>query len=381
MKFLYIAPRYHTNQIPIMKGLVKGGHEVRFLSHYAGKVEDYSIIKPEIVGYSMLFNAWNYLYVNYFGKKNPGASDKRLLLGFPPIFRLSKFIKHTAPDIVIIRERSIYSIISYLLCCFYHYPAILYNQSPLWIEEKNDIAHRLVKQLTPKIRMTPVIGEKKENTIKDKNAFFVPFVMELRMSPDKKQYLREDMIHIFTVGKYEKRKNLQMIVEIVEELQLNYKLHLTIAGECSTDAHKKYYEKIREYVTINHLEGTVTLLKNLNREEMDKEYELADLFVIPSTQEPASISQLEAMAFSTPAICSDTNGTACYIINGYNGAVFQDNNKQDLLNKVEQIVMNPQVLIEMGKNSYQMIKEQYQFDNYYAGILECTRCLREERRK
>ena len=40
MRFLYVAPRYHTNQVPIIRGLKRKGHEVCFLSQYAGKVED-----------------------------------------------------------------------------------------------------------------------------------------------------------------------------------------------------------------------------------------------------------------------------------------------------------------------------------------------------
>ena len=49
MKVLYLAPRYHTNQAAIMKGWIENGHEVRFISQYAGKVEDYACIKPDVI--------------------------------------------------------------------------------------------------------------------------------------------------------------------------------------------------------------------------------------------------------------------------------------------------------------------------------------------
>ena len=39
MRFLYVAHRYHTNQAPIMKGLVEHGHEVCFVSHYQGEID------------------------------------------------------------------------------------------------------------------------------------------------------------------------------------------------------------------------------------------------------------------------------------------------------------------------------------------------------
>ena len=55
MRFLYVAPRYHTNQVPIIRGLKRKGHEVCFLSQYAGKVEDYSDLTPTVIGYSGFF--------------------------------------------------------------------------------------------------------------------------------------------------------------------------------------------------------------------------------------------------------------------------------------------------------------------------------------
>ena len=61
MRFLYVAPRYHTNQIPIMKGLIENGHEVRFFGHYAGRIEDYAYVKPEIIGYSFLYRIDDFL--------------------------------------------------------------------------------------------------------------------------------------------------------------------------------------------------------------------------------------------------------------------------------------------------------------------------------
>lgn len=371
MRFLYVAPRYHTNQAPIMKGLKEQGHVVCFLSHYAGKIEDYSCLTPEIVGYSPIYKALDYLYVNLLHRNDPKAADKKLLCGFPPIVRLSKIIKNFKPDVVIIRERSIYSMITYLICSHYRIPSVLYNQSPLWVEEKSDLPHRIVRRLTPKVRMTPVMGNPKPGLVREDRAIFVPFVMETKLSPEHKNYCRDNTFHIFVVGKYEKRKNILMLAEVINALSQKYELHLTVAGECSTEFHKRYYEDVKQYIENHHLQDKIVLLRNLSREEMDREYTKADLFVIPSTLEPASISQLEAMAFSVPVICSDTNGSACYVKEGYNGLQFRDNDRDDLQRTVEQFLINPQIAKEMGKNSYQDVKEYYQFRNYYEGVMTC----------
>lgn len=376
MRFLYVAPRYHTNQIPIMKGLKERGHTVCFLSHYAGRVEDYSCLTPEIVGYSKIFEAIDRFYVKVLHRNDPKAADRKLLCGFPPIFRLAGKIRKYKPDVAVIRERSVYSMVAYLICRRYRIPAILYNQSPLWVEEKNDLPHRFVRSLTPRVRMTPVTGKPGPGLVREKDAFFVPFVAEAKLSPEEKEYHTDGVIRIFAVGKYEKRKNILMLAEAVKELSDRYVVHLTAAGECSTEFHRQYYARVEQYVMQNGLQDNIELLKNLSRSEMEREYARADLFVIPSTLEPASISQIEAMAFSLPVICSDTNGTACYVKEGHNGRQFKDNDKEALKEAIESFLKAPSSIREMGRNSYQDVTTLYRFEDYYEGIETCMKALR-----
>lgn len=375
MRFLYVAPRYHTNQIPVMKGLIERGHEVRFFSHYAGKIEDYKYVVPDIIGYSWLYKIIDFVYVKLLHRNQPKAADKKLLMGFPPIFRLNRKLKAYKPDVVIIRERSVYSMVTYVLCRLHKYQTILYNQSPVFDRVKDDLAHRVVRGLTPRVRMTPVMGIAESGIEKEKGAFFVPFVMDLQLSSDKRSYCENGKVQIFTVGKYEKRKNLLMMLEVVRELSEKYEIQLIIAGECSAEFHKEYYQKLVRYIDENSLQEKVTLLQNLSREEMNELYAKTDLFVLPSTLEPASISQLEAMAFSTAVICSDTNGSACYIKNGHNGFWFKDNDKNSLMDTVEKAVKDKEFLLQMGKNSYLDVKNYYQFENYFEGIMECIHYL------
>lgn len=370
MRILYIAPRYHTNQIPIMKGLREHGDEIHFFSHYAGKIEDYAYVTPEIIGYSPLYRIYDYVYTRWLHSNDPMAGDRKLLRGFPPVFKLNHKMKEIAPDLVIIRERSVYTMVAYLLCKIHHFKAILYNQSPLWLEKRDDISHKIVDRLTPKIRMTPVKGNAAPGLFRDENARFVPFVMEVSKEAEQRSYLKDGIVHIFTVGKYEKRKNLQMMLEVFERIEPKYPVRLSIAGECTTNAHWAVYKKLEKYIN-DHKIQNVSLYKNLDRKEMEQQYERADLFVIPSTGEPASISQLEAMAFSIPVICSDTNGSACYVENGRNGYQFTDQDADSLQSCIEMFLKKPSKIGTMGKNSCEYLKQNCQFQNYYAGILEC----------
>lgn len=374
MRFLYVAHRYHTNQAPIMKGLVERGHAVCFVSHYQGKLEDYSYVTPVVAGYSKIFSAVNWIYVHILQRKNSKACDMRLKYGFPSMSKVRKIVLDFKPDVMIIRERSVYSIFTCLACKRLGIPMILYNQSPLWEDEiKNDLPHRIVRGLLPSIRITPVLGVEGEGKVKEKGAVFVPFVMEPRLNPEKKQWFVNGRINILCVGKYEERKNILMLLEVVSRIAEEYNLYLTVAGECADYFERKYKENLEKFIEEYNLTERVTLMENLAYENMEELYAHADLFVLPSTREPASVSQLEAMSFSVPVICSDKNGTSCYIKEGVNGYHFKDNNREDLYSVILKCISNPKSLKEMGKNSFKEIEVNCKFDIYYEKIIACMK--------
>ncbi len=371
MKVLYMSHRYHTNQTTIMKGWKENGHEVLFLSQYAGKVEDYTWVKPVVMGYAAVFRAFDYLYVHFLKRKDPFAIDMKLKFGIPPLFKIAKKIKEFKPDIAILRERSIYTICMYAICRHYHIPTILYNLSPVWDKpRKKDLAHKLVWKLTPEYRITPtnLVGIDYTGLIKDEKGYWAPFLMEPQLPPEKKTYFADNRINVFCIGKYQERKNHQMMIEAVEELLPKYDLHLTIAGEISNSFHEEYFRKVSDYVRTHGLEERVTFLKNLNRTAIAEEYQKADVYVVPSTGEPASITVIEAMAYSVPAISGTDNGTASYIDFGKTGYVFEDNNKEDLKDKLEKIICDRERLVRMGAAGYRHVQENFQFKNYYGQI-------------
>lgn len=372
MRFMYIAPRYHTNQIPIVRGLIEHGHEVCFVSHYAGRIEDYSDITPVIAGYSKLYLAFEKIYVNVKKKNDSKAYNIKLKYGFPPFGKVRRLVKQYRPDVIIIRERSVYSILAYLSLKTYRCSKILYNQSPYWEKEiKNDLPHRLVRKLLPKVRMTPVMGEKKEGCVSEPGCVYVPFVMEPKLSPKEKEWFENNHFHLFCVGKYDRRKNIRMLLEVVKELKEEYSVRLIVAGECANEFQENYQQELKKYIEENELTKEVLLLSNLSRKQMEEQYKKSDLFVIPSTKEPASISQLEAMSFSLPVVCSDKNGTACYVKDGETGYLFRDNDRKDLLRVMRLILKDKERLIEMGKNGYHEIVSSCNFDLYYQGICRC----------
>lgn len=369
MKFLYVAPRYHTNQTDIMKGLTQNGHEVRFISHYAALIEDYSCVTPIVLGYSVLYRLIDFLYVKVIHRKDPNAIVFKIQHGFPPMGKLKRLICGFAPDLVILRERSVYSMAAYHICKKKGYPCILYNQNPLWSEPpKTDFAHRLVAQMTPVLRMTPVMGVRKPGTVVRENDYFVPFVVNPQRAPKDRTYFADGRIHILCIGKYEIRKHHLMLLQAVERLKERYEIRVTLVGEATNHFQKEYCERVKSYVKEHHLENMAVVKTNVARQDMEREYLAADLYVIPSTLEMASVSQLEAMSYSLPVIVSDTNGTACYVEDGVTGFWFRDCDDDDFQDKLDRMLSDRERMKEMGAAGYRALSEKYNYKCYFETV-------------
>lgn len=374
MNVTYIASSFHPNQAPIMKGWVENGDTVTFISQYLGPTEDHSYCVPHILGYSHVFLFMNSIYM-FFQKRSkkrisyPEAFRNKC--GFASYLKMKRLILNSKPDVVIVRERSINSMMAYYICKRNRIKCILYNQTPLWMETptKKDILHRIVNAITPQIRMTPVLGDAHKGFL-DEKGVYIPFVIEPHFPYEMKEFFEDSKINLLCVGKYEPRKHHLMLLEIVNKLKNDYPIHLTLVGEASIDLHQKYLEKVREYIEKNEMQEYVDVNVNKKTSEMAQFYKRADFFILPSTGEFASISQLEAMSYSLPVIVSDTNGTSCYVESGINGYLFEDNDAKSLEKCIIEVISDRNKLKKMGENSYRLVLEKYSFEQYRKRIVE-----------
>ena len=375
MRVMYIAPRYHTNQIPIIKGWLENGDEVCFVSRCSGPIEDYSLITPIEVPYGRLSSFIAGIY-KVLHRNDPYAADFSLKYGFPSSAPIRKIIKSFRPDVVIIREKSLYSMVCYGVCKKQKVKAITYNQSPLYDYPEmihRDMLHRIVDNLMPRTRLTPVRVKDYDYSgkVADPNAFFAPFVSELRCEPKDKKYLLNGNINILEIGRFERRKNHLLMLEAFERVLRNYpNARLTIVGEVSDPFHEEYYAEVKEYINNHGLTDEVTIYTNKKVNEMDGFYFEADLYVLPSSDEPAAVSVMEAMGWSLPVICSTTNGTADYIEQDKNGYVFESGNVDSLYEAICNVIDSPDRIKKLGEESYKIASSKYQFRNYYEALME-----------
>jgi glycosyltransferase involved in cell wall biosynthesis len=101
-------------------------------------------------------------------------------------------------------------------------------------------------------------------------------------------------------------------------------------------------------------------------------YQNADIFVFPTHNEVFGLVNLEAMQHSLPIIASNEGGIPDVIKDGVNGFLVPKQNSLILAEKLEYLIKNPEIRIQMGKLGRKIYEEKYtlrMFENNMANIL------------
>ena len=114
---------------------------------------------------------------------------------------------------------------------------------------------------------------------------------------------------------------------------LRQRVHFTLWGPTPSDPDSQAFAReLKGMVGALGLAPYVRLAGPTTR--VREAVEGADVFVIPSTNEPCSVALTEALALGKPSIASASGGSVDLLENGYNGRLFRPDDPEDLARQI-----------------------------------------------
>ena len=284
MRILIILPRFHTNYVGVIKALKNHGHNVKLLVYNFGFTENYSDIKP------------NYIRENFITKFINLFFNSKLNKYYLPNFSIFKnLIKSFNPDIIVIRPyNKLFSFYLIYLRILHNFQLIFYNQT----NNKNLYQFNLSLKFFQfylinhilKIKIySPIITNVKK--LYFKKIYFMPFVSKISFSKKKKIFQTNNFLMI---GKFVKKKNYEMFLKSIKNLNKKFNIKATIIGEVSTKEQKEEYKRINNLIRKYNLKNKIKVFKNINHRNISKYYKKNDFFILPTSGDLAPITVVEA---------------------------------------------------------------------------------------
>lgn len=134
---------------------------------------------------------------------------------------------------------------------------------------------------------------------------------------------------IIYVGAINRRKNLISLLEVLDSLKkksICFRLNV-----CGGFTEEDYKVDVLNFLRNSNISSDVVIhgFKSIN--EVITLYGSSSLFVLPSLQETLPVSICESLAIGCPVIATNVGGIKELVVNGFNGFIYEPNDKNALI--------------------------------------------------
>lgn len=213
----------------------------------------------------------------------------------------------------------------------------------------------------------------------DRRKFFlVPYAVDnerfhrdSRMNEAERRNRREALgidpnrVVLLFAGKLIDRKNPVHLLDAVRRMRTREKVAVMYMGD---GRERSMLEKYARETGIDHIHFTGFV----NQTQMPAYYALADVFVLPSSNDPRGTVTNEAMACELPVVISNMvgiYGEGDIVRDDDNGFVYAVGDNDRLAELLDQLVENPDLRSRMGKRSWEIIRG-WDFERDVEGLLQ-----------
>jgi glycosyltransferase involved in cell wall biosynthesis len=188
----------------------------------------------------------------------------------------------------------------------------------------------------------------------------INFRKQLNLPPNK-------MIVLF-VGVIDYRKGVDVLLPAFKRvLETEKDVILVLVGPANrVDKDGSFYKKMTDFVKTMNIESFIHFFDE--SDQIQKYYQMADLFVLPSRQEGMPNAVLEAMACGLPVIGTTISGTMDIIPDDKFGILSKPGDEFSLSQALKELIRNKSNREQISKNVIERINHQFSLNkisSYY----------------
>jgi glycosyltransferase involved in cell wall biosynthesis len=179
--------------------------------------------------------------------------------------------------------------------------------------------------------------------------------------------IRDDQMAIVFSGKFLPRKDPMTLLRAVDAMHHRDRTAVIFLGNGELSDEMQRFARDRKLAV--HFAGFV------NQTELPKHYAMADVFVLPSLDDPRATVVNEAMVSGLPIVITDRCGPIGDIVqHGYNGYVFAPGDVTTLALHLDTLAGDPELRTQMSRRSREIISTW----DYARGVLGVKEALAKE---
>lgn len=157
---------------------------------------------------------------------------------------------------------------------------------------------------------------------------------------------------LLSVGRIVHQKGLDLGLRALSQLQ-DLDWHWSIAGD------GPQLENLKSLANELGIADRVTFLGWQSREELTKQYQVANIFLFPSRHEGMPNAVLEAMACGLPVVATRIAGNEELVVEDETGLLVPTESVGELRDALRKILSNPNLRKQMGLASRRRVEENY----------------------
>ncbi len=175
--------------------------------------------------------------------------------------------------------------------------------------------------------------------------------------------IEQDRPVLLWVGRLEKLKGVDILIDAVAQLEDPEVLLLVVGGEHGHELRGELEEQARAA----GLGGSVRFTGAVPHEDLPDWYSAADVCVVPSYYESFGLVAVEAMACGTPVVASRVGGLVSTVTDGVNGFLIPWRCPEPFAEKLEVLIRNPELRANFARSARDSV-QRFRWDEVGRGM-------------